>query len=392
MMGGPAGMTSDPSRPRGALAALRVIVVATASFLGACGSMNVQVDVIDPAYVEAVAQKAQLQSQLREAFRPAEEKDAQFQQIRVDLSDSLKQEVAKYRREGTPQAAASADALENSTPEVLGEFDQLTANLKALDRQIRQQVAEQAVGGPGGADVTTPQLNGLLLQRQATAEAGVDNVLKLLDEIAGGGPTPLVSPTRAAVPGTATRSRLEADLKNLTGGLTLTESAQAYAVASAPEDKWAPRFNRTFGRGTFGNLNFAVKMVDLADFTIKGITFDPTKVAEIASKVTTQSLLLAAQIAGVPVAGLNLGQNDTGSALAAQSAALAGILESNQRLAAQQQLRQEAIVAILTRIAQELNNLRSADENIRVEAHRAIRATYDAYKDLLQYSGQSNGG
>jgi hypothetical protein len=183
------------------------------------------------------------------------------------------------------------------------------------------------------------------------------------------------------------RSQIEADLKSITGGFTLAESAHAYAIASAPEERWAPQYNRTFGRGTFGNLNFAVKMVDLADFTIKGVTFDPSKVAQIASKVTTQSLLLAAQIAGAPVTGLSLGSTDTGSALATQSAALTPVLEANERFAAQEELRQDAITAILTRIAEEANNL-SGNEQQRNEARSAILATYNAYKDLLKYSTQ----
>ena len=254
-------------------------------------------------------------------------------------------------------------------------------------------MAGQTVGA-AGADVTAPQLSGLLLQRQATSEAAVEDVLQLLDEMAAvsrgeslGEPTRLVDPTGRSVPDAATRSQIEADLKSITGGFTLTKSAHAYAIASAPEGRWAPQYNRTFGRGTFGNLNFAVKMVDLADFTIKGVTFDPSKVAQIASKVTTQSLLLAAQIAGAPVSGLSLGPTDPGSALATQSAALTPVLEANERFAAQEQLRQDAITAILTRIAEEANNL-GGNAAQQGEAQRAILATYNAYKDLLQYPSQ----
>jgi hypothetical protein len=385
MSSGLAGGVLEHAHRLLALAPLSCIVVLTVSFLAACGSMNVQVDVIDPAYVETVAQRAQLQSQLREALRPAEEKEATYRRIRADLQTKLREEVRSYRAEGSAIADETARALELAIPEVLGEFDQLVNNLKAQDEQIRQTVGGQPAAG--GVDVTSPQLSGLLLQRQATAEAVVENVLRLLDEIAERqGPTRLVDPTRAAAIGSPT-PQMQADLKTITGGFTLAESAHAYAIASAPEERWAPEFNRTFGRGTFGNLNFAVKMVGLADFTIKGVTFDPSKVAEVASKVTTQSLLLAAQIVGVPVTGLTLSQDDPGRALAERSAELATTLESNQRFAAQEQLRQDAITAILTRIGEEANNL-SGDEAQQNEARSAILATYNAYKDLLQYTNQ----
>jgi hypothetical protein len=383
MTDGLAGDVLERAHRSLALAPLCCMVVLAVSFLAACGSMNVQVDVIDPAYVETVALQAQLQSQLREAFRPPEEKEAKYGQIRGDLRTALALELPPDEIKST-----------------LDRFEELISGLRKLDRDIEQAVAEQPVG-PGRPDVTAPRLNALLLQRQATAEAGVREPLRLLEEIASvarGEPLPLTDAGRAPREGGSSdfsgeeaRSRAvraEQGLKSLTGGLTLTESTLAYAVASAPEDKWALEYNRTFGRGTFGNLNFAVKMVSLADFTIKGVTFDPSKVAQVASKVTTQSLLLAAQIAGVPVTGLSPGQIDTGGALAAQSAALATVLESNQRFAAQEELRQEAIAAILTRIAQEEGNLRSEDPSRRSEAHRAILATYNAYKGLLQYSSE----
>ena len=70
-----------------------------------------------------------------------------------------------------------------------------------------------------------------------------------------------------------------------------------------------------------------------------------------------------------------------------KSEKLAPILAANQRFAAQEELRQEAIVAILTRIAEEERNL-SGDPALRDEAHRAILATYEAHKDLLKYSSQ----
>lgn len=82
---------------------------------------------------------------------------------------------------------------------------------------------------------------------------------------------------------------------------SIANSPDAYFVVSAPEGKWGKRENRTLIDGRLGNVDAAIKLESLANFTIKGVTFDPSKVAQVASKVTTQSLLIAAQIAGVPV-------------------------------------------------------------------------------------------
>ncbi|MEJ0038633.1 MAG: hypothetical protein WDO68_21585 [Gammaproteobacteria bacterium] len=109
------------------------------------------------------------------------------------------------------------------------------------------------------------------------------------------------------------------------GDGALGDSQFAYAVASVPEKEWRQDFNKAFARGRSGNVDIAIVLNEAADFSVKGMRFDATKVAQVASKVTTQSLLLAAGIAGVPVGKAG------GSAAAAPAGASGGSTPISRR-------------------------------------------------------------
>jgi hypothetical protein len=102
-------------------------------------------------------------------------------------------------------------------------------------------------------------------------------------------------------------------------GLTLGSSPYAHALSSAPPEAWSPLFNEAFGRGVMGNVDIAVKLNEEADFSVKGMRFDATKVAEVAAKVTTQAVLLGSRIAGVP-GGAGGGDSQAGPVNAVASA------------------------------------------------------------------------
>jgi len=173
--------------------------------------------------------------------------------------------------------------------------------------------------------------------------------------------------------------------KSLIGGQGLVQSPYAYAVAAAPEEKWSPRFNETFGGGYLGNLNVAIKMVDLGDFTLKGVTFDPSDVVRAISKVTVQTLVLAAQIYGVPIkapAGA-APQAPAGGALAASSTRLATVQEASAAREAKLQDYRAALTTIALAIIREQPKLASTDNAQRQAAIDAIKATYEAHKTRL---------
>jgi len=173
--------------------------------------------------------------------------------------------------------------------------------------------------------------------------------------------------------------------KSLIGGQGLVQSPYAYAPAAAPEEKWSPRFNETFGGGYLGNLNVAIKMVDLGDFTLKGVTFDPSDVVRAISKVTVQTLVLAAQIYGVPIkapAGA-APQAPAGGALAASSTRLATVQEASAAREAKRQDYRAALTTIALAIIREQPKLASTDNAQRQAAIDAIKATYEAHKTRL---------
>jgi len=164
-------------------------------------------------------------------------------------------------------------------------------------------------------------------------------------------------------------------------------------VASALEDKWSPQFNKTVGNGWLGNLNLAIKMVDLGDFTIKGVTFDPSDVARVVSKVTIQAVVLAAQMYGVPIKPPTGGNTQTptdGMALATSSGRLADVQATAALRDAKLQDYRSALLTIALAIVREQAKLVGTDAE-RKAAIDAIKATYAAHKARLDLSSLQGG-
>ena len=169
--------------------------------------------------------------------------------------------------------------------------------------------------------------------------------------------------------------------QSIIGNQGLVESPYAYAVAAAPDDKWSPKYNATFGTGRFGNFDMAIKMESLGEFTIKGLSFDPTDVARVASKVTTQAVLIGAQVAGVPIRTQHA--EGDGAALAASSDRLASVQSENATFQAQIDDSRSAMLLIARTILREQSKLKSAKPEGRQPAIDAIHATYSAHKSRL---------
>jgi hypothetical protein len=127
----------------------------------------------------------------------------------------------------------------------------------------------------------------------------------------------------------------------------------------------------------------------LADFTIKGVTFDPSKVAQVASKVTTQALLMSAQIAGVPVKL----QSSASVAKPTSGKNAASATEDQEST----QTYKRALVDIADAILRETAEIEgpkagpdsAAARKNRLAAIEAIRLSFNAQKSLLSSSSQS---
>lgn len=170
----------------------------------------------------------------------------------------------------------------------------------------------------------------------------------------------------------------------------LEHSPYAYIVASADKLHWAPRYNDTMARGMFGNTDIAIKAIGPVNFTIKGLSFNPADVAAMASKVTTQTVLLASQIAGVPVAVTGT-PTGNGAALAQSSDRLSEVLSSNAQTRVQLNAQQDALISIAFAILRERSSIESDDANQRREALDAILAVYDSHAARLTIPPQAAG-
>ena len=115
------------------------------------------------------------------------------------------------------------------------------------------------------------------------------------------------------------------------------------------------------------------------DFTIKGLLFDPSTVASVASKTVTQALLVAAQISGVPVS-TSSGTGD-GAALASTSTSLNTAQVAMAERKSAQNASRAALLDIADTIVREKQNL--ADDSKRQAAIEAIQITFSKHQSRI---------
>lgn len=166
---------------------------------------------------------------------------------------------------------------------------------------------------------------------------------------------------------------------------TLDADPMVSAVAGAGDTDWKRRFHRIVGRGILGNSSVAIKMekgpseTTFPEFTLKGLTFDPSDVARMASRVTSQALALGAQMAGVSITGFTgTGTPPAGSAIAAVSPIAAtkrAEVAEDQRAS---RTHEAALQSLALAILQSWSDLTSQDAQSRQMAVAALRTTHTA--------------
>lgn len=387
--------------------------IALAFLCSSCAHMSVQVDVLNPAYVEAHSDQDAYRKELIEVV-------AETRNDIVDrLGPSRDQLFAQYDYVGGRYAAAAltakapddaaslrgaAKSLENAKRDFTSvAFEPTVDSLVRIKDQIIALLQQR------GGDVETNILDGVgrtpddvtLLLRKRNAlirQYGMD-VQEEYAEL-GGWIDQLKLPVADA---DAAKSSITQSSKAAQQYLTsllgptgdIASDANAYLVSSAPKDQWHPKFNKTVVNGSWGNINTAIKLDGQADFTIKGVTFDPSKVAQVASKVATQALLMSAQIAGVPVklqsSGGTSGQSDTGQALATASTQLASTTYTAAATTSADQDYRAALVDIAQAILTEtpaIEGPKSSPDGTaavadRLAAIQAIQASFKAQSARL---------
>jgi len=367
-----------------------------------CGSLRVKVDVLEPTVVEGELDRLLLRDSLPQILAQSDqalhERFAELQNTHFTLisklADEYRAEAAKLSGGAKDRYLIVANGLTANFAPTRGPFyrDEEAAVL-ALNQKIRQLKEKLGVAAAGEQPPLRAELAAALRERQFRLE----NVDRVVRENVG----PLLAKGRSDLPRLAdVRTALDTGVpqaadaladarRSLIAGQGIVESPYAYVVAAAPEEKWSPRFNETFATGQLGNLNVGIKMVSLGDFTLKGVTFDPSDVARAISKVTVQALVMAAQVYGVPIkppaAGTSGQPPAAGAALAASSGRLGDVQDAAAAREAKLQGYRSALVTIGLAITREQSKLAGSDAE-RKAAIDAIAATYEAHKSRLSLS------
>lgn len=378
-----------------------VAALCSASLMGACTTLTVGVDILDPTEVMRIAdteyftQAAYEISRSNDASIGAEV--ARLRAEHADVNDSLAH-VYDLKAEAVPVGptqAGAVDVLLSTANQLRSQLDAgnpLATTYEEYERLLREQSAIiRSVAGASPVDELgrlKPGLAAALRARQllvdpletaisASLEEARMDAKRLSDEGGAGAAQASAAATKA--------SQTQVVLNTLTGGRTLTRSRYAHAVMVADKTYWRPDFNRAYADGRFGNSEIVIKVDQVGEFTVKGVQFDPAKVATIAGKVGVQSLLLAAKLAGAPVQSASV--SDTamrGNALVgtgdAQASRDTAILQRGAHMQARSQSLRNLAIAILA----EEKQISGSDQAARDSADKAIKDEFGAYQDIIK--------
>ncbi len=178
----------------------------------------------------------------------------------------------------------------------------------------------------------------------------------------------------------------QAPVSDQVAQLSIQNSPAAYAVANADDNAWAQRYNNVFTRSQGGASDVAIKLDPLTgNYLLKGLSFDPSDVAAVASKVTTQALLVSAQIAGVPVKQASAAADGTaGKALATSSGALADAQAAVESRRVQDEARKAALIALANIILNEEADFKSTTDDTRKAAVAVIRSAFEKRLSIIR--------
>jgi hypothetical protein len=389
---------------------LKLFALVVLVHLTGCAQLRVGVDVLDREFVRGEV----VEEGLRQAYRRiasarprdfAASIDRGLQDYRHEvgiLADKYMAWSKTIKPEYRPGINEVAEGLKISLDGVLPfkRAQNKATEIESLAQVIRQHVAKNPWSG---RSAIPPDLRTKLVSFESAAKQygheldielrDLSNDAKKIQALAtvkapaSRGVTPTESTEakelkiqQAVVAAVAQRSIIE--------GSELTNTEFAYIVASAPELLWAPNFNQALGNGTFGNVDIVIKMNSTADFSVKGMRFDATTVATVASKVMTQAVLLGAQMSGVPIPTASSGTTTGGDALSKSSSDLAvaeaSLAKRQAQIEAQRSAIRTAAKAIIgARSHMEDPTFKTQDAQSRAPLHKSIDSTLKALQPLI---------
>lgn len=388
------------------------------ALLTGCGHLTVRVDVLDPEHVRVEMDDERLRKVYREALaaQPGEFAASMDSQARTYTQAMLKL-VAQIDQLGKKFGGAQGLALEstaNGLKEVLGDGSVAAVATaqgtfaETLAQRLRESPESVRWGGRGPAPATVREQVLALEAAVKAPRVQQANELRELTRNVGrftalvNPPAPAVVAPAAAASAAAVAPQVKAtsdqaaavvavvNQRSIIGDGSLVSTEFAYIVAQAPKHLWASNFNRAFASGTFGNSDIVIRLNSTADFSVKGMLFDASKVAQVASKVMTQAVLIGTQMAGVPVSTASTGTTTGGDALSKASADLAtaeAAIAKRQALVASQR---DAIRSLASTILGSVTPLESdalkgkgKDDPSRAPLHKAIDESFTALRPLL---------
>ncbi len=390
---------------------MKCLVVIALGLLAGCGQLRVAVDVLDPQHVRGaladetlrqaylrivVAEPGALEAQVMDGFRV-------FQGEVGKLAQSM--DAAAGKLPEAQKDALKAHAADLAQASQSGELAQGArrhgTEMERRAQEIRELGAAHRWHGRGAlprplhdklAEFLAEDKRLAVLQRRDVNEL-LQDLRRLEGSAQGGGAPGAEAPESKAATRQAVVTLASAQ-RSITQDTAIADTAFAYVVASAPEPLWSRDFNEAYASGVFGNFDIVIRLNSTADFSVKGMQFDATKVAQVASKVATQSLLLGAQLAGVPVATATSGTSTGGDALSRTSSDLmstqAALARREAFANAQRDAARAAARAILASApALEADALKdkNASDPARVAVHQTVNTTLQALRPLLSMQG-----
>lgn len=319
-----------------ALGFLALVVV-----LAGCGSLELTVDIADPQVVEAERDRllarnlvptlhAATDHEIRGWIQVIE--DAHFSAYK-EIAVALRARKAQVGEEEGRELEYAAKSFERGFDQTGDESISWRASYRAAsDRAVhwKWQIDQIVLADPYWPEEDRQETQREFSRLARMISESVDSLMRTAERDTGrkfeglASRFPWIRSSELAV-ATPIRDAQAVVMKSPIAGGSIVGNEFAYAVASAPEGFWHRSFNEVWGSGVFGNLDMAIRMNELGDFMLKGLTFDPRDVALMASKVGVQAMIIAAQISGVPIsapAGSGGQTPAPGSALASSSKSL----------------------------------------------------------------------
>ena len=357
--------------------------------LAACGNLRVTVGVLDPKVA-----RSQLDQDLVDKLLPTiqgstpQTIEGEVEKLRVAHRDAYRKLRVRYEADAAklPEptrtgllslARGLTDGFESRTRDL---YRDLRLDLQQYRADVTQRMGTRFTLGPGDADYAGVVAVLRVWQQRVTQTAAI--IRAELDQA-----TVDAAETFRKNAGLAANAPEAESLKRevLVGvdsqlaQLSIQNSPFAHAVANAPDMAWTERYNQVVAQSWGGASDVAIRLdPKTGNYMLKGLSFDPSDVAAMASKVTTQAMLVAAQMAGVPVKSITTPPTNTpGAALAASSSALADAQASLVTRQAKVKARQQALQEIAQAILSEEADLKSTDATTRQAAVAAIRSALD---------------